>query len=63
MKDIQRIINFLKAEFTSPAAHAELDWIATQSLPVSMIGNEVSLRDWYHFARRTLSEVEFGWSR
>tara|TARA_R100001591_G_scaffold111551_1_gene123230 strand:+ start:129 stop:332 length:204 start_codon:yes stop_codon:yes gene_type:complete len=61
--EIDRLISFLKEEFPSQEAHDELLWISKKSLPISMIGKHgVSLKAWYHHARRTLSQVENKWT-
>jgi len=60
--DIDRLVSFLKKKFPSQEAHNELLWIAKESLPISLIGKHITLKAWYHYARRTLSDVENEWS-
>ena len=58
---VARLLTHFREAFPSSEAHEELDWMVLSSLPPSLIGREITLRQWYNAVRRKLSVIHYGW--
>lgn len=61
LPEVARLLAHFREKFPSSEAQEELDWMVLSSLPPSLIGREMTLRQWYTAVRRNLSVIHHGW--